>query len=601
MVLYSAEIVLIKGQLFWGILYFTGPCPLCPERSTQSCICGRNRSIRPCAEPQWLCTEVCGKLLECSNHSCSDICHRGKCPPCPKSGKRTCPCGKTTLDLPCTEDVPPCGDTCELLLSCGHHNCTRRCHSGPCETCRQMVNKICRCGKREKSIQCSQEFICDIKCPKLKNCQRHQCRRKCCHGQCPPCEQICGRQLSCKNHKCPSVCHRGLCYPCPLTKDVSCNCGSTTLTVPCGRERVTKPPKCSQVCKTPSNCHHLIRKSHRCHFGPCPPCKQICGYKLASCDHSCRMACHDNKTISRAESRPLTSPWTTNHEEKQSIPIRCGPCSVPVMRTCLGEHETISMPCFKDGEFSCGRPCGRLLSCDNHRCQLQCHTVIQAPDEERSGLDCEQCEKPCIKPIQSGCTHECLRRCHPGECGDCRQMVKRQCHCSSMSVYVKCCELTSSDDSSTKLLLSCKGNCPKMLKCGHQCSLHCHFGPCIDAKDCSRKIVVRCPCKRLKKDYPCSEAQGISLECNEECRKIVMKTEKERKEQERIQQEEEMKLHKEEVEKYERKKQGRKRRPRKQQEDVEEPSWFSVHRNVIIATVVVVAILAVVIHIALAE
>lgn len=83
-------------------------------------------------------------------------------------------------NLPCTEDVPVCGDTCELLLACGHHSCTRRCHSGPCETCRQMVSKRCRCGKREKSIQCAQEFICDIKCSKLRNCQRHQCRRKVC-------------------------------------------------------------------------------------------------------------------------------------------------------------------------------------------------------------------------------------------------------------------------------------------------------------------------------------------------------------------------------------------------------------------------------------
>ena len=55
------------------------------------------------------------------------------------------------------------------------------------------------------------------------------------------------------------------------------------------------------------------------------------------------------------------------------------------------------------------------------------------------------------------------------------------------------------------------------------------------------------------------------------------------------------------MEKYERKKQGRKRRPRKQSEDVKEPSWFAVHKNVIIATLIVVAILAIVIQIALAE
>ena len=44
-------------------------------------------------------------------------------------------------------------------------------------------------------------------------------------------------------------------------------------------------------------------------------------------------------------------------------------------------------------------------------------------------------------------------------------------------------------------------------------------------------------------DYPCFEGKSVSLQCNEECKKILMKTEKERKEQERIQQEEEMKLH----------------------------------------------------------
>lgn len=44
-------------------------------------------------------------------------------------------------------------------------------------------------------------------------------------------------------------------------------------------------------------------------------------------------------------------------------------------------------------------------------------------------------------------------------------------------------------------------------------------------------------------DYPCYEAKSVSLECNEECKKIIVKTENARKEQERIQQEEEMKIH----------------------------------------------------------
>ncbi|KAJ9591017.1 hypothetical protein L9F63_027773, partial [Diploptera punctata] len=55
---------------------------------------------------------------------------------------------------------------------------------------------------------------------KYKECLRHPCNRKCCDGNCPPCEKPCGRTLRCGNHKCASVCHRGPCYPCPLTAEV---------------------------------------------------------------------------------------------------------------------------------------------------------------------------------------------------------------------------------------------------------------------------------------------------------------------------------------------------------------------------------------------
>lgn len=40
--------------------------------------------------------------------------------------------------LPCTEDVPTCGDSCDKVLECGIHKCSQRCHRGPCEICRQV-------------------------------------------------------------------------------------------------------------------------------------------------------------------------------------------------------------------------------------------------------------------------------------------------------------------------------------------------------------------------------------------------------------------------------------------------------------------------------
>jgi len=41
-----------------------------------------------------------------------------------------------------------------------------------------MVRKKCRCGKREREIQCYKEFQCDVKCAKLRDCAVHQCKRK---------------------------------------------------------------------------------------------------------------------------------------------------------------------------------------------------------------------------------------------------------------------------------------------------------------------------------------------------------------------------------------------------------------------------------------
>ena len=101
----------------------------------------------------------------------------------------------------------------------------------------------------------------------MRDCKKHACNRKCCIGDCPPCEQPCNKQLSCKNHKCASRCHPSSCYPCNQTKEISCFCGHSRFLVPCGMERVTKPPKCRIKCKEPPNCHHPSRAQHSCH---CP-------------------------------------------------------------------------------------------------------------------------------------------------------------------------------------------------------------------------------------------------------------------------------------------------------------------------------------------
>ncbi|KAL7981781.1 hypothetical protein Chor_000838, partial [Crotalus horridus] len=236
------------GQHNCGNPCHPGDCQPCPRVSKQSCVCGKQIAERQCASPFWQCDVICGRTLSCGYHVCEQICHGGSCGECPRSGKRSCPCGKSKFSLPCTEDVPTCGDSCDKDLECGIHRCSQRCHRGACEICRQEVEKQCRCGKHMKQMPCHKPYLCDTKCTKIRDCQKHQCKRKCCPGNCPPCDQVCGRMLGCRNHKCPSVCHRGSCYPCPETVDVKCNCGKTVTKVPCGRERTTKAPRCKEFC-----------------------------------------------------------------------------------------------------------------------------------------------------------------------------------------------------------------------------------------------------------------------------------------------------------------------------------------------------------------
>lgn len=64
------------------------------------------------------------------------------------------------------------------LLDCGRHRCVRLCHMGDCGSCLQSVEKHCRCGQKKKSVLCSQDFLCDSRCQRIRQCGRHQCRKK---------------------------------------------------------------------------------------------------------------------------------------------------------------------------------------------------------------------------------------------------------------------------------------------------------------------------------------------------------------------------------------------------------------------------------------
>ncbi|GFR28744.1 NF-X1-type zinc finger protein NFXL1 [Trichonephila clavata] len=430
----------------------------------------------------------------------------------------------------------------------------------------------CRCSQREKSVPCCKTFLCDKKCRKRRDCGRHNCNRKCCLGDCPTCEVPCGRTLNCGRHKCTSLCHPGPCYPCREVVDVACNCGSTKTSVPCGRKKSTVPPRCVSDCKLRSNCHHPERQKHKCHFGSCPPCRLICG-KTLNCGHTCSFKCHSAVLTKIETKQKKEGPWDLRNSFRMELICKpCPPCSVPLPVRCFGGHEILDIPCCNARPVSCGRMCGRSLSCGNHTCSLECHSVDDMDNLTKASNNCETCNEACQKPRKSGCTHQCSSPCHPGECKPCKQYIRLKCHCQMNFLYIACIEWTSADEDKKVELLCCSNRCPKEISCGHRCILLCHSGPCSNQSKCKKKVVLRCPCKRRKTEVQCLNfiENYIKISCDDECLKqqeLVKALECEKLT--RI--EEEQKKHQEkELEEFLKKTGGKKKKKRKNAENEQE-------------------------------
>ncbi|GLV33994.1 uncharacterized protein CBL_11123 [Carabus blaptoides fortunei] len=566
-----------------------GACAPCKKRSMQRCACGEREQMRDCASARWQCEKVCLKPLTCGQHTCTQVCHTGACGQCARAEPRTCPCGKTQYELPCTEETPTCGDTCGKVLECGAHTCNQRCHKEKCGTCLELAVKRCRCGLHEKEVQCKKSYLCETKCKQVRDCNKHPCNRKCCDGNCPPCEKPCARTLPCGLHKCASICHRGPCYPCAQTTQVKCRCGGTTVTVPCGRRKRTRPPPCNRLCNLPPDCHHTQRTAHRCHFGDCPPCKQPCARKQPRCEHTCPAPCH-SAVLVRVEAQKVRVFWeeTGPRIERKALP--CPECVVPMRVTCLGGHEMCEWPCYRAKPSSCERLCGRQLACGNHTCTYVCHRVQgTVGNEVMAGTNCQVCEKPCEFPRPLGCVHDCPEPCHTGTCPLCKQMIRMKCHCGLNQLYIRCAEWTA-PEAGAELLQSCKNQCPKLYDCGHRCKAPCHSGPCPNADQCKKKVKLTCPCKRLRREFSCElvRTNTAQLPCDEQCN--LKKAEEQRLQQQQTEarEREEALKNARELEQFQKKFQTKKRhRERKINQEVEQQSLLKTYWWIVAAIVVI--------------
>ncbi|XP_022662440.1 transcriptional repressor NF-X1-like [Varroa destructor] len=378
----SSKIALICGQVCGMVLSCAkhecqtvchpGDCESCKELKDISCFCGKNTKQVLCAEPNdYSCDQICKQMLSCGNHHCEKTCHRnGECGECQLSLLKSCPCGRSSIPngWDCSKPVPLCDAKCGRKFQDCEHLCEQKCHEGDCPPCPALVKgRRCRCGAVVEEAECGEKvLVCRRRCNKKKTCGRHKCLDECCDKEFHICDLVCGKKLSCGIHSCFTLCHKGICRKCQHVSfdELRCHCGHSVVypPVPCN----TPVPECKQLCAREHRCRHPV--THPCHSEPvCPPCTSLTEKK-----------CHGG------------------HELRRNI------------------------PCHLDN-VSCGRPCGRPLSCGRHSCDKTCH----------AGECPTSCEQPCKVPRK--CGHPCKLPCHD-ECptSTCFTQVEVSCTCGRL-------------------------------------------------------------------------------------------------------------------------------------------------------------------------
>ncbi|XP_030375185.1 NF-X1-type zinc finger protein NFXL1 [Scaptodrosophila lebanonensis] len=136
--------------------------------------------------------------------------------------------------------------------------------------------------------------------------------------------------------------------------------------------------------------------------------------------------------------------------------------------------------------------------------QYECFCGKELDPKPEPFLVPHSCGEICSKLLQPKCGHDCKLLCHPGPCPPCAQLAHSSCLCGkSAPRSMRCIDKH----------WQCQQICNELLKCGkHLCNQICHRpGQC---PPCTNKSKQPCECNREVKTVNCSE---LKWKCKRVC------------------------------------------------------------------------------------
>ncbi|XP_034109724.1 NF-X1-type zinc finger protein NFXL1 [Drosophila albomicans] len=152
----------------------------------------------------------------------------------------------------------------------------------------------------------------------------------------------------------------------------------------------------------------------------------------------------------------------------------------------------------------CCPQCRRDYQPSDRPTQYECFCGKETNPQPQPFLVPHSCGEICGKLLQPKCGHDCKLLCHPGPCPPCAQLANCSCLCGkSAPRSVRCLDKS----------WQCQQTCQALLACGkHKCNQKCHRpGQC---PPCTSKSSQPCDCKQETKVVNCSEPKW---KCNRIC------------------------------------------------------------------------------------